>query len=81
MTEDTSRNPCKSELSFLARLDLEPYCTEAQVRSAYLKRAESVHPDRGGDGSVFRVAELKHGGMLLFVREEITHEDSRRLSR
>ncbi len=69
MTEDTSRNPRNSELSFLARLDLEPYCTEAQVRSAYLKRAESVHPDRGGDGSVFRQLRRDYESALRYARQ------------
>lgn len=51
-------------------LGLKPPCTESQVKSAYRRLAQELHPDRGGDIRRFRLLAEQFEKALQYVREE-----------
>lgn len=50
-------------------LGLEMPCTEAQVKHAYRRLAEELHPDRGGDQRRFMLLQKQYEEALTFLRE------------
>lgn len=55
-------------MSFLARLGLDRNCTEADVRAAFLKRAQAVHPDHGGSKQAFQQLKRDYDAALQFAK-------------
>ncbi len=53
----------------LRSLGLELPCSEAEVKRAYHKLAETLHPDRGGDRQRFLLLQEQFETAILFVRE------------
>jgi hypothetical protein len=54
MTEPSSAQFRPDQLEFLTVLGLAPPVTEEDVKQAYLDKAKSAHPDRGGDVENFK---------------------------
>jgi len=50
-------------------LGLEMPCSEAEVKKAYRKLAERMHPDRGGDRQKFLQLQSQFEEAMEFVRE------------
>ena len=50
-------------------LGLEMPCTEAQVKQAYRRLAEDLHPDRGGDQRRFMLLQKQYEEALTFLRD------------
>jgi hypothetical protein len=53
MSQDPSAERRDETLEFLAVLGLSPPVTVEDVKQAYLDKAKSAHPDRGGDAAAF----------------------------
>ena len=53
-------------------LGVEATCTEEEVKRAYRRLAESMHPDRGGDRQQFHVLQRQFEEALDYVRETET---------
>lgn len=53
----------------LYALGLEMPCTEADVKRAYRRLAEKMHPDRGGDREAFLRLQCELEEALEFVRD------------
>jgi len=54
----------------LKALGLRVPCTEDQVKQAYRRLAQELHPDRGGDTRRFRLLAQQFEQALHYVREE-----------
>jgi hypothetical protein len=50
-------------------LGLELPCTEAEVKQAYRRLAETLHPDRGGDRQRFLLLQGEFEAAIEFVRD------------
>ena len=50
-------------------LGLEMPCTEAQVKQAYRRLVEDLHPDRGGDQRRFMLLQKQYEEALTFLRD------------
>lgn len=50
-------------------LGLEIPCTETDIKQAYRKLAEDLHPDRGGDRHKFMVLQRHFEESLAFIRD------------
>lgn len=55
-------------MSFLARLGLDRNCSEADVRAAFLRRAQEVHPDHGGSKQAFQELKRDYEAALQFAK-------------
>lgn len=54
----------------LKALGLGLPCTEEDVKQAYRRRAEQLHPDRGGDRRRFHILQEQLEGSLQFLRDD-----------
>lgn len=59
----------------LRSLGLEMPCTEDEVKRAYRRLAETMHPDRGGDRRKFLLLQGQFEEAIGFVREMKGHGD------
>ena len=51
-------------------LGLEMPCQEEDIKRAYRRLAETMHPDRGGDRQEFMLLQRQFEEALQFIREE-----------
>lgn len=51
-------------------LGLELPCTEEDIKKAYRRLAETMHPDRGGDRQKFMMLQRQFEAALQFVRDD-----------
>lgn len=54
----------------LRSLGLEIPCSEADIKQAYRKLAEDMHPDRGGDRHKFMLLRRHFEESLAFIRDD-----------
>ena len=54
----------------LVALGLELPCSESDIKRAYRRLAETLHPDRGGDRQQFMMLQHHFEEALRFVRNE-----------
>jgi hypothetical protein len=64
---DGSREPTRD--APLAALGLRPPCSTEDVRRAYRRLAQRLHPDKGGDGAAFAALQADYRRALRLLAE------------